>query len=968
MRLPVRSGLENPGGGADMRAVRRLRIGAVLAVALAALAASIEVSSAQSRTWTFSIWKEGEQVCTAGRAVGIEWRAGQGLADARIDGEELEGTAGVALVKCGGLRADWRSWAARYGTIPAQAVTGRATAADGWEFEEQVQLRILPALSPRIAAVAGDVQAGTLLAAIDPAAAARAGVEQPWVAVRWREIGTGQWSVDAGRHVPLDGDLKGARIRAWLAAGEYEVQAAVLRSPAEVQQPDWIEWSEPPARMTVEPPLDIAAEATHDSITVLLPDGAGLDEAWYELYGPGASHAVDSPARDRVTWTGLAADERYTILAQRVRGGVRGALVALHVRTEPAPPDREGAPDSWGIASAETFPDRIEVAWRAPAGAEDSPYQIYVSEWGAGGLGFAGEAFAQWLLAVGLGDAIARGWHPPPASRRIKVPAGAEHRVEIDGLRPGSTYVVDIVKWMADRTRPGSRLVLETSESDLAGSLLPPPPPPTTSYSAWPAHPCEGGEDAWFTASADESGDWDAVEYEWEVDGRRARRVVDGSGSLHLSQSRRGEYLLRVRGRRGDAWSAWSGQARAGPRPVLPAVSTGVRTAEGVRLTWSEGFSDLAPPADWNLVRWSLDDGEPREQIVPDGREFIVPVAAEWEGRLRATVTGVHRDYGPGEPSRQFEMDVSRSPLEVYVSAGSCRPLAGWRGYMVVIPRGGVAPYAVRAAGVEKAFLRDGWSDLEFDCGAVADGGRVDWQVIDAAGTVRSGAAPLEVIGFSAGGARQAPPAWASAESGRTAIRAVWRCLDSTREEGFSSYSDLAPYVVRWREAGEGAWRYQPGRTSSLEWGYQPGRTSSHGWLCWTELADLRPGRDYEIEVAGYREQSAMPHPDLLRWSAPLTVRTVGWQPEPQVSWDGGELVVSWSRRSDAGRYLVTVRGEGRGWWRLVHASGGELETARFAAPSSGEYEVEIVPAPRIWGEFWPAIRPHPRLGASGPC
>ena len=927
---------------------------AVLA-AVAVLAATVGDSSAQSTA--FLLQKQGEQVCTAGWAVDLEWWAAEDARDAFVDGRALSGSGGVVQVECGALPADWKVWAARYGMLPTRVAAGGATSADGEQVVARVRLRILPPLpAPAVSAAIGDVQDGTLRVKIGDGAVVGRDAEEGWVGVRWREAGEEQWRVDAYSY----GGWADLGIAVWLDPGEYEVQAAFLRNTGELHRPDQLAWSEPATRMTVEPPLDIVAEATHDTITVLLPDGLSLDDSRYELYGPDALHAVDSTGRERVTWTGLQPDERYMLFAQRMPDGVRGSIVALEVQTEPAPPDWTGAPDSWGIVSAEAFPDRIELAWRAPEGAEHSPYSVYVFPWGDGEpldwAVFAPQRESDFVSQYWIPNTW---WNVDSRSEYVDEPADAEHLVTIDDLRPGSTYVIHVVRYGAGEARLGSRLVVETPEQAAAGPLLAAPPPPSVEYSAWPPHPCSGGRDAQFVASADESGEWDAVEFEWEIDGRRAREMHEGSWRLWLNQSRPGEHVFRVRGRRGDDWSAWSEPARAAPRPVLPGrVSTRARTDAGIRLTWFDYFNEPAPDPDWHLVRWSLDDGELQEAIVRDAMEFVVPLAPEWEGRLEATVTGVHRDYGEGVPSYPVELDVSRRPLEISVYLGRCRPLPGWAGWASMQIEGGVAPYTVRAAGVETVTDDDGAS-LEFDCGAVAEDGEVRWQVIDAAGTERSGVEPLEILEFEPGGARPTAPIWAFAEADRTDIRAVWHCLSDSPEES-PWFQITESYILRWRAAGEDAWRYRPP--------FKDRPSAPRERLCWGELSDLRPGTAYEIEVAGYRERPGMAHPDSLSWSAPLIVRTIGQQPAARVVRDGERLVASWMPQSDVIRYLVKLRSDGRSWWRLVHASSGDLETVEFAAPSSAEYEVEIVPAPRIWGEYWPATRPNLFPAQSGPC
>ena len=941
----------------------------LLAVLAGVLFAAFLIARASAQApASLKIWHEdgSEGACIAGRMVEVHWsvmHGSQRITGVQIDGISQEGESGVALVECGALPDDWQIWAARYGTLPTQVVTGYAETADGQRIVAQVRLRIQPPLSPpAITLAVGDMQAGTFLAAIEHPAADRVDADQTSVAVRWRRIGAEQWQVDAGRYEELNDDLYGTRIRAWLAAGEYEVQAARLRSPAEAGRPDLLEWSEPPARMTVEPPLDITAEATHDTITVLLPDGIGPDDARYELYGPGALHAVDSSARDRLTWTGLTPGERYMILAQRVQEGIEGSIVGFRLDTEPEPPDQAPAPDSWGIVSAESFPDRIELSWRTPAGAEGSSYYVYAFAWGGGepldySMAIAGRGLDPflphgWILSP---------WRPGHAVRHVEVPAGPEHRVAVDGLRPGSTYIVHVVRGTATGAA-GSRLVLSTPEqADGGDGTLPAPPPPSIEFDANPAGGCNGLPSPAFTVVLDRDGDWDAVEYEWEIEGRRARYLVDdgesatwwrmreGAGTLRVPMSRAGTYVFRVRGSRDGAWSAWSDPVRAGPRPAFPYLAPHFTHArEGIWLQWYYPWSDPTPEPDWQVLRWSLDGGEPREEIIRDVNEFIVPAPPEWEGRLQATLTGVHREYGESRPS-SVELDVRNSDLAARVSVHSagCRPLAGWLGGMWVHIWGGVEPYLFQAVGVEKAFpdsISQSERRLEFDCGLVQEDGLLHWEVIDAAGTVLTGAEQVGMTQLGVGGERVERPEWAIVEAEQSSITAGWHCLDAAHVSGFPRF---APYVLRWRKAPDGAWRYMDAGIGA--W-HQP---------CFVQLQDLDSDAEYILEVAGYRRGAAMPHPDLLHWSSPLTVRTAGAGPQARVIRIGERLAVSWEPLSSAIRHLVVLRSEGKSWWRLAHATGSDIEPVEFPAPASGQYTVEIIPAPRGLDEFWTVVRPQ---------
>ena len=133
---------------------------------------------------------------------------------------------------------------------------------------------------------------------------------------------------------------------------------------------------------------------------------------------------------------------------------------------------------------------------------------------------------------------------------------------------------------------------------------------------------------------------------------------------------------------------------------------------------------------------------------------------------------------------------------------------------------------------------------------------------------------------------------------------------------------------------------------------------------CFVQLQDLDPDAEYILQVAGYRRGAEMPHPDSLNWSSPLTMRTAGAAPQARVVRNGERIAVSWVPRSSAIQHLVVLRGEGRSWWRLAHAAGGDIEPIEFPVPPSGEqavgeYAVEVMPAPGDLGEFWTVVRPQ---------
>ena len=345
-------------------------LAALVAVATAGLAAT---ASAEGRPGTF--WLAGPDSCTVGGSTMIEWfiEIGDGGAsEIVVDGIPREGLGGAAVIECGRPPAGWTQWAARYGIVPKRIVNASALAPDGERIVRTLALEYRMPLSPpaEVEVSAGPYERwiGANFTTLDTASAP----ERTTIAFRWRGPGEAGWrtAVQPVRMRTLMFRWSAehrfsASAPHLIAPGRYEVQAARVYGPADLADIEAIAWSEPPAAMIIPPPLEIAAEATHDSITVHLPDGLDPADARIEL-GHGLP-AVDSDIGHSITWRNLQPDGTYRLRVFR--------YLQIRLRTEPAPPGHHVPPDYPGDVEAIARPGSIELAWPAPAGAEGDDYE-----------------------------------------------------------------------------------------------------------------------------------------------------------------------------------------------------------------------------------------------------------------------------------------------------------------------------------------------------------------------------------------------------------------------------------------------------------------------------------------------------------------------------------------------------------------------------------------------------------------
>lgn len=254
-----------------------------------------------------------------------------------------------------------------------------------------------------------------------------------------------------------------------------------------------------------------------------------------------------------------------------------------------------------------------------------------------------------------------------------------------------------------------------------------------------------------------------------------------------------------------------------------------------------------------------------------------------------------------------------------------------------------------------------GWSDWTAAAVLLEDG-RVfprtdrdldrDVPVREAGSAAAADATPLALADFKPSSFRPLPPIeWLAVDAGLGSLALAWSCLHAFKSREYATH-----YVLRWREAGTGDWRYRP-VPHLWDQGWGGGLHCSH------ELDGIPPGTAYELQIAGYGGARSVAPPDLLNWSETLRAATAPRYIDARVEREGSQVLVRWPAESAAQRYLVRLRGDGWSRWRLVNASGAARQSAAFEVPPGGDYAAEVFLA-RNRGSVYHALTDVPPAGA----
>ncbi len=908
-------------------------------------------------------------VCTAGSFTEVRWEISGGAEPytATLNGQPVDAPSGVATIACGETLniPDWLR-----GIIPPSPIDVAVAVVDVSEAEARESLRLnrAPPLPAPLASAGPDPQ-WTYLTTIT-ASARGVGIDIEHVRrylVRWRADQAAQWNyhTDAASR-PGGYDQVLDYYETGLIGVRVAVEVAQVRSFAEQEKPDLLNWSETVYATTASPPTDLTAHATHDTITVSWkPAVDGL--AWMTTVGSVGGRERDWRwlGDDRSTWTKKTVgpvspyEVRYDELLPDTLYHIRVMLDDncdnygwnhelctptrfLSVRTAPAPPgwSREPRQPQNVRAIARAGGGGILVTWDPPLEGEERAYAVIAHEYGT------------------------------PRSDPVTPVGGIGGRSFVLRLPLDTTYQV-IVQHLGIEDEEARVIWEPRLAQERADTIMPP---------AWyvdyqePTH-SEREPGYEFAVLWDTQDDDALVQVRWLKDGYAMTQSAENPPII-IRTTEPGPHPFQLRIRRHGYWSQWSSIQRASAKPPTP-QSVEVRERNGkLEARWT-------PPETWRSFRswWDpthdLTDqidgfrvylyraGEPERvldvglstsatfSIPADGGEYEVHVAAYSEtlGEGRAAVQTFSRADGPTLNLSDYETRVWRS--------SHCMPylekpkLIRWQ------VEGGAVPYTIKI-GENSAFEttdHEGYAQLHCDPEDTRDEATLEATVVDARGRTGKATHTYQIAHPSDDDVapESAAAYWRDTVEG-LALGRIYVETDSfvlrwNRFVGsaaaYSTSPSLPLFVVRWREIGQDAWRYRHAAGA----GSNNCRSDSMAWT----LEGLRPDTEYEVQIAldptsiGIIDDSLLDWGERrddgsLDWSESRFARTLPATIEPSIRREGTDVIVSWEAVPEAQVYVVRLEADGVRWAKRYEPKGGATEHAVFAGAvaAAGELRAEV--------------------------
>ena len=903
--------------------MRRLTVGLVCAL-LIAIAAGWAGVRADDPPLALLLEADGG-VCTAGSLTEVRWEIVGGVApyEVVLNGEVVDAASGRATVVCVSPY-EVPDWLRGIVPLPLVEVEMAVVDAAGETVQEELGLRAAPAFRvPRLALYTGfgadwTLTLPTALRVYVERFDEAANPERRYV-IRWREIGAAGWEYDVFRKPDSSNERHGDwQHDTGMTGVRFEVQVARVRSLAERAMPELLNWSDSGYDTTGSGPLDLTVRATHDTIDLSWgPAAEGL--VWEvtvdhtrEWRRSGWQWETKRPGPDlpyRANYDGLLPDTLYSVL---VRPGIGSSIDApsasLRVRTAPAPAGWSRAARLPQNVTVDVRDGNVVVAWEPPAEGPEREYEVFAQEYGT------------------------------PRLEPVRVGAG-ERRAVVRNRRPDTTYEV-IVRHLGVEDAD-ARVVWEPpreTRRDWGPTMMLPAWHVRYQYPLFGEH-CLGYKFAVIWGMQHKG---ELVQVRWRKDGyAMTQSALYPQILICMAEPGPHSFQLRLRNESGT-WSQWSPPLRVTAKPPPPRF-VDVRERDGMLV------ASWAPPAMW-YDKSHLDDridgfrvyvyraGEPDRMLdvglatsaafpIDAGEgEYEVHVASYSDelGESRASVHMFSRADGP-------KLGLSRGR---YMYGGAlCDPYAEIPTPVEWYIEGGAAPYTVRIAGNQTFETSDGEGIVGVMCDTEweEDAGRLGVTVTDAHG--RSDSAVID---------------YAMIES-RThfcepeVIYNIW-CLQTegmalgriyVRSDAFilrwNRYVDdwearlarfMRSFVVRWRETGAETWRYRV----MEDVGANTCREVSSRWT----LDGLTPSTEYEVQIASYWEADELAQPERLEWTESRTGRTLPASIDVSVVRHGADIVVSWASIAEARDYVVTLRGDGVGWWKAYQPQGGAVEEAVF--------------------------------------
>ena len=736
--------------------------------------------------------------------------------------------------------------------------------------------------------------------------------------IRWRNSGSGDWQFE---HFRPDQPESWTYRHSWKvktsAAGErLELQAAQLRHVHDLQAPQALNWSDITTVVTLAPPQNLQAEATHDTIT--LSWGPQVEGSVYIA----RLHAVEANpydhGRDRRVTNGPLYETRFGDLLPDTLYRVEVALSSgwafdqhqFELRTE-------SAPEGWISPSrlptniaARFLDDGLEVTWTAPS--TGSRYETLVCAQPAEHL----------------------------YSRSCEIVPPGEHRARLDSnwWVEGGMFAIKVETKSSPIGATEIDLHVPSYDPELPTRGAPPSPPQLSKVS-WSHLHHEDPRPAtwsfrWFHQDAD------LAEVSWEVDGRRfvrETRTSEFSVSLAYNQI---PTKFRVRLLKERTWTPWSAEAELSHLNDSKRRVRLVELPDVVEVHWD------APADDSEVIGYRLyvERNSSRKEVFEVGRQTSeeIPIKAtdRWLGVNVATLY-----EGPLEVAHFFQNSLSlrlppreSEPLEIHAYAQlSLCPPAG-RAPMAVhwSISGGAWPFTV-SVGDMLGFQTEGYSGFTIvECSTGADGmlKSIPVSVMDANGQIAH-----DVLGSE--------DVWTyETEDGYGPFDVPFGPRSVHRDRVWLTWDNChGRYVaaLRWRVVGAETWSYQ--HEFPVEYHAYVGR-------CAGLLEGLEPLSTYEFQLARYIDPVQLRRPEQLQWSESQFVTTLGTPRAISIARKGESVSVSWQRQPDAWAYVVGLRAEARSWWQRHEASGEATETVHFRhVPEDLELSVHLLSPPLKLGE-----------------
>ena len=907
------------------------------------------------------------QVCTAGSFTEVRWEISGGAApyEAMLNGQPVDAPSGAATIPCGAALdiPDWLRDVVLLAPVDVELAVVDASEA---EAHKSLRLNRAPPLPAPMASARPELSSTSIHASALGVGYGATQVRR--YLVRWRPVGGTEWAYErsAASSASRWSDSVFSADTGALGV-RFEIEVAQVRSFAEQEKLDLLNWSETAYATTVSPPTDLTVRATYDTITVSWgPVVKGLE--WTTTIGPAGDRARDHDRRwggsNRSTWTqkvvgpGLPYKVSYgellpdTVYAVRVRlddncfGLSHGDELCapsrgLWVRTAPAPAGWSREPRLPQNVEVAAHPggSGIRVTWDPPLEGEERAYAVTAQEYGV------------------------------PRPDPITPVGGVGGRSVVLRLPLDTTYQV-IVQHLGIEDEEARAIWEPRPMQERTDTIMPP---------AWhveyrePTH--TGGEPGYEFVVLWDAQDEDApAQVRWLKDGYAMTRSAQNPPII-IRTTDPGPHPFQLRVRRHNYWSQWSSIQRASAKPPTP-QSVGVRERnDKLEVRW-------APPETWRYPRswWDpthdLADqidgfrvylyhtGKPERvldvglstsaefPIPTDGGEYEVHVATYSEalGESRAAVRTFSQTDGP-------TLNLSGDETKVW-----------WRNYCIPyqgVPKlvrwqieGGAAPYTI-TIGENPAFEttdQEGYARAHCDPEDTHDEATLEATVADAYGRTARATQLYRIVHPPDDHVVTESTAayWRSRVEG-LALGRIYVETDSfvlrwNRFIGFwltYSTSPLHPlFVVRWREIGEDAWHYR--------YAADAGANTCKGDSTWT-LKGLTPDTEYEVQVALDPTSIGIIDASLLDWSerrsnAPLDwsesrfARTLPATINARIRQEGVDVVVSWRAVPEAQVYVVQMEADNVRWAKRYEPQGDATEQAVFvgAAASTGSLRADV--------------------------